>query len=384
MGAHAFLPPSSAVRWSRCALSASLEAAYPETEESPESMEGTAAHWTVQMLLQGTPAALGMQAPNGVAVTEEMLEAAEVVREDIVATLGPDFAQYLIIERRVHMPRIHPTLNWGTPDYRAWSRLNNGKLCLNIWDFKYGFGVVEVFENEQLIDYTEGCLHEAQIDGLQDQEIVVNLVVVQPRAPHRQGPVRNWRVMASDLRPYINRLANAAGAACAPNPPATPTPEGCEHCRGRHACEALQKAAFKHVAKGQHHSPLDLTPHALGLELRALERGQALVEARISGLKAQAEMSIRQGNLVPFWSLDSVPGRLAWTRPVAEVFAFGDMMGLDLRKEPDAITPTQAKAAAKRAKLPEEMFAGFSERPSGAVKLAYDDGTKARLTFTKL
>lgn len=382
MGAHAFLAPSSAFRWVRCALSASLEAAYPETEDSPSSLEGTAAHWAVQMLLQGTPAAVDVQAPNGVAVTREMLEAAELVRDDIATTLGPDWAKYLVIERPVQIPRVHPTLNWGTPDYRAWGRLNNGRLCLYVWDFKYGHGVVEAFENWQMTDYTAGLLDEAGIDGIQDQETVVEMIVIQPRAFHRQGPVRRWRVQASDLRANINRLANAASVATAPNPPATPTPEGCENCTGRHACEALRRSAYTAADKGQHYGALDLPPHALGLELRALKRAQALLDARVTGLEAQVSATIKRGTLVPFWYMDSVPGRLAWTKPAAEVFALGDMLGLDLRKPAEPITPTQAKAAAKVAKVPGEIFDAYADRPPGAVKLTADDGSKARLTFS--
>ena len=381
MSAHAFLAPSSAFRWVRCALSASLEAAYPETEASPSSLEGTAAHWVVQMLLQGTPVALGMQAPNGVAVTQEMLEAAELVRDDILATLGPDWAKYLVIERRVQIPRVHPTHNWGTPDYRAWSRLNNGRLCLRVWDFKYGHGIVEAFENWQLIDYTAGLLDEAGIDGLQDQETVVDMVVIQPRAFHRDGPVRRWRVVASDLRPYINRLTNAAGEALSPNAKATPTPEGCENCLGRHACEGLQRAAYMAADKAQQYGALELSPHALGLELRALKRAQDLLAARVSGLEAQAVASIKAGRLVPFWVMESAPGRLAWTKPAPEIFALGEMLGLKLQKDPEPITPTQAKAAAKAAKIDGALFDAYAVRPAGAAKLVADDGTKARLTF---
>ena len=381
MSAHAFLAPSSAFRWVRCALSASLEAANPETEASPSSLEGTAAHWVVQMLLQGTPVALDMQAPNGVAVTQEMLEAAELVRDDILATLGPDWAKYLVIEQRVQIPRVHPTHNWGTPDYRAWSRLNDGRLCLHVWDFKYGHGIVEAFENWQLIDYTAGLLDGAGIDGLKDQETVVDMVVTQPRAFHRDGPVRRWRVVASDLRGHINRLSNAAGVALAPNPPATPTPEGCENCLGRHACEALQRAAYHAADKGGQYGALDLSPPALGLELRALKRAQALLDARVTGIEAQAVAAIKAGTLVPFWMMESVPGRLAWTKPAPEIFALGEMLGLKLQKDPEPITPTQAKAAAKAAKIDGALFDAYAVRPAGAAKLVADDGTKARLTF---
>ena len=43
--AHAILAPSSAARWMQCGRSPSMEAAFPEEEESEAAREGTAAHW---------------------------------------------------------------------------------------------------------------------------------------------------------------------------------------------------------------------------------------------------------------------------------------------------------------------------------------------------
>lgn len=366
---HAFLPPSSAHRWVVCPASAALEAAYPETEQSPEALEGEAAHWVNQMRLAGTPPLEGKQAPNGVAVTREMLEAAE-----LVATTIGDLP--IIVEQRVNMPRIHPSHNWGTPDYRAW--VGNE---LYLADFKYGHGIVDAFENWQMIDYVNGCFEEAGVDGMRDQQIVVHMCIIQPRAFHRDGPVRWWHIKASDLRAYFNRLANAAGEATGPNPTATPTPDGCKHCRGRHACVALQRAAYGAADMGGKWGSMELPPAAAGLELRMLRRAAKQLDARITGLEAQVVAYIKTGKPVPFWILDSVPGRLEWQRPAAEVFMLGDLMGVDLRKPAEPITPTQAKAAAKAAKLPDGLFDGYSGRPAGAAKLTEDTGSKAALTF---
>ena len=378
MNEHAFLAPSSAARWVRCAMSPTLEAAYPETEASPASLEGTAAHWVVQMLLQGTPVAIDTQAPNGVAVTDEMLEAAILVQEDIVTTLGENWRQVLVIEKRVQIKRVHESANWGTPDYYAWTVLGDGRRKLIVWDFKYGHGIVEAFENWQLIDYVAGILGEAEVNGLQDQNTNVDMRVIQPRAFHRDGPVRSWLTVAADLRGHINRLSMAADDAMSVTPTASPHPVACENCRGRHACEALQRAAYFAADYGQQGSAVDLTPHALGLELRALTRAHALLEARMSGLQAQATSTIAAGKLVPFWNLESKPGNLKWTKPTAEILALGQMMGLDLAKPVDVITPAQAKKAG----LPDALCNTYAIRPTGSPKLIFDDGSKTRLTFS--
>lgn len=378
MSEHAFLAPSSAFRWVKCALAPSLEAAYPETEPSPASLEGTAAHWVVQQALAGAVVQEGAQAPNGVPVTREMLEAAELVSGHIRDTLGADWHAVLDVELRADARSIHPTHNWGTPDYTAWK-----DNTLYIWDFKFGHGIVEAFENWQMINYASGILDEIGVTGESDQSIVVEMTVIQPRAFHRDGTIRRWRCLASDLRGYFNQLRGAATRALCESPAATPTLEGCENCRGRHACEGLQRAAYLAAEKGAQFGALELSPHAMGLELRALRQARGLLDARVSGLEAQVEAAIRAGNLVPFWAMESVPGRLGWTRSADEVFALGSMLGLDLKKPPEPITPTQAKVAAKAAKLPGELFDAYSARPAGAAKLVPDDGTKARLIFNK-
>lgn len=379
MTEHAFLAPSSARRWVRCARSAGLEAAYPETEASISSLEGTAAHWAVQECLYARPPAIGAQAPNGIAVDAQMLEAAELVLDDIKTTLGENWASLLIVEQRVAIPRVHAQ-NWGTPDYRAWVRLGDGRPMLHLWDFKYGHGVVEAVENWQLIDYVAGCLSEAKITD--DQNAVVDMRIIQPRAHHRAGSIRNWKVLASDLRGQINRLAMAAEDATGVAPTASPHPVACENCKGRKACEAVQRAAYAAADKGKHYAALDLPPHALGLELRTLTDARKLLDARISGLEAEVEARAKAGTRVPFWTLESGLGSLAWTKPAAEVLVYGEMFGVNLAKETAPVTPTQAKAKFKAAKLPESLVDTYATRPTTAPKLVADDGMKARLTFS--
>ncbi len=376
MSEHAFLAPSSAHRWVHCARAPSLEAAYPETEPSIDALEGTAAHWVVEMRLRNAPVSIGAQAPNGIAVTAEMIEASAVVYADIIKVLGFNWHQRLFIETPVQIPRVHAK-NWGTPDYRAWTQLVDGSLSLTVWDFKYGYGIHEAFENWQLIDYVAGCLSEAKIDGLQEQNVIVDMRVIQPRAFHRDGPVRNWQVRASDLRGYFNRLEMGAEDATSLTPTATPHPDACKNCKGRHACEALQRSAYASAERGQHYAALDLPPHALGLELKALKKAQALLDARVSGLETEVTAKLKQGIPIPFWSLESTPGRLNWVKPASEVAAVGQMLGITLTKEPDVITPTQAKAAG----VPESIINLYATRPSGAVKLTFDNGSKAHLTF---
>lgn len=357
-----------------------MEALYPETEERPEAAEGTAAHWVFAvMLLEHRVPEVGAVAPNGMHVDAEMIEAAQVVYDDVVATLGANWRQMIVVERRTTIPRVHPQ-NWGTPDIFAWQQLPDGRWKLHVWDFKYGYKVVEAFENWQCIDYASGLISQTPLDnGVDDQKTIVSICVIQPRAPHREGTVRRWTVLASDLRGHVNRLQASAIQAMSPDAKCYPEPSACEDCRARVNCEANQRGAFRAAAMGFAAQPMDITPHALGVELRQLRRAKALLDSRVAGLEEQADSLITRGQAVSWHTMEATEGRLAWTKPIGEVLALGKMVGKDFAKPVEPITPTQAK---KLAPAFATVIDAAAARSKGGLKLVPDDGSKARRIFT--
>lgn len=374
--AHSVLAPSSAARWVACPGSVPLSLLYPEAEDSPEAREGTAAHWAFGELLAGRAIDVGLIAPNGVVLNDEMIEGAEMYVDDVLGVFGSS-GDTLRVEERVDMPSVHPQ-NWGTPD--TWAPLHDatsGKLTIYLWDYKFGHEYVDVFENWQLIDYAAGILDKLNIDGHADQFVSFVMRVVQPRSYHRDGPVREWRIGAADLRPYFNKLRNAAELAMRPDAPCTPNPE-CKHCPARHACEAFTGAAYAAADLSSRSVPLELSAAAMGLELRTLKRAQAMLDARVTGLEQAAFARLTRGERIPFFALESSPGRTVWAKPIEEVIALGQMFGKDLSK-PMAITPKQAEKAG----VDPALVALYSTAPNGALKLVADDGAKARKVFAK-
>jgi hypothetical protein len=51
-GAHSVLPPSGAAAWRRCAQWVQMNQLYPQPD-TPESLEGNAAHWVFAEMLAG-------------------------------------------------------------------------------------------------------------------------------------------------------------------------------------------------------------------------------------------------------------------------------------------------------------------------------------------
>ena len=348
-----------------------MEAAHPEQGDQEAARLGTAAHWVMEQFLNGNVMVeVDSVTPNGVMVTQEMIEGAEMIYNDVVKRVGSNWQRVIRVEQQVAMPSVS-THNWGTPDVVAWVGSD-----LHIWDYKFGHDQVEVFENWQLIDYTIGCL-EGVTQGFVPTKIT--LTVIQPRAFHSDGPVRSWSLFATEIEPYKHRLAMAADEATSDSasPQAKPTPEGCEHCTARHACVALQRAAYRGVAIAETAQASELSPQALGLEMRILYEASKLIEARRSGLETQALTLMRQAVTVPHWVLRPGTARTVWNKTDSEVIALGAMMGIDLTKPEEAITPAQAIKKG----LDATLTAAYSFKPQGALKLTIDDGSDARRTF---
>lgn len=362
---HSYLPPSGAKAWKLCALWPTMTARYPKPD-TPESAEGTAAHWAFCELFDGRQIDEGLIAPNGVMLTMEMVEGAELYVDTVHDRL-PD-GVVLCVEQPVGIKRVHADC-WGTPDTWFYDQTTR---TLEVFDYKFGHRFVDEYENEQGIAYISGILDTLQLD---DQATRVNFTVVQPRCFQRGAPVRTWSVVASDLRAHVNILTNAARLAMGDNPVATTNSE-CRDCPGRHACPALQQAAYSDAEFAYTHGAEELPPEAASLELRMMERAAERLDARISGLREAVTAYGRQGLPTPYHKLEQGYGRQQWTVGSSEAIAIGAMMGVDISK-PGVMTPKQAEKAG----VDGGVIKAYSATPMGSVKLIPCNPADARRVF---
>ncbi len=363
--AHAILAPSSAYCWVECPGSRALRQAYPEREDSSAAMEGTAAHWVFEQMLAAKrvdAVKAGQVAPNGVEVTEEMLDGAEMFCD----VVGFDHGGH--VEKRVTMAKSVHAANWGTPDFYG---LRNG--ILRVVDFKFGHRYVDEVENWQLIDYAAGAIEH--LDIRPEHETGIEFTIVQPRHFGRAGPVRTWSTNIREIAPFIQRLKDSAHSAMQDNAP-TLTGDHCRFCSGRHACEAAQKAALSVLEMSGSSIPLELPVPQAARELTSLMRAADIMQSRITGLSEQLLYAGRSGAQIPGYGVERAEGRQKWTKPVEEVIVLGQMMGIDLSK-PSVITPKQSVKKG----IPEAVVAGMSETPLGEWKLVATDPKKARKAF---
>lgn len=131
---------------------------------------------------------------EGIEAGEEMANAIQVYIDTVRPLIAK--ATKVRIEEKFHRPDLHPEY-YGTADLAAYF---SEEEVLDITDYKNGVGiVVDVEWNAQLMYYAYGLLEE--YPGVRR----VRLRIVQPRAFHPAGPVREWELSAESLCEWADK-----------------------------------------------------------------------------------------------------------------------------------------------------------------------------------
>lgn len=374
MSAHAIIAPSSLARTVQCPGSVVLSQKYAEAE-GEHAIEGTAGHWvayhyalTSMGLGAGLRPALGDAIHGGLKVDKEMIAGAEMYAEALEGFEGT-------AETLVAIPRVHAECS-GTPDFWQYSEKTK---TLRVADYKYGRRYVDVFENYQLIAYACGIIDELVASGRAVEfEIVVELMIVQPRCFHPDGPVRTWKTSATNLRPLINLAHTAAHLALGANPKTVSGPE-CLYCPARGDCKTAHVATTAILEYAHRAETMAQTGSEMGLRLLLINEALEMLKAVGSGLEEQIMSTLKGGKTVPYFKVGYSNPRETWNKPVAEVKMLGDMIGLKLTEETFAMTPKQA---IKTGKIDRAVINLYSVTPNGAAKLVPDDSLKTARIFS--
>lgn len=167
-------------------------------------------------------------------VDEDMVEAVQVYVDFFLENVGPD--DEYEIEQRVDLSNFHPDL-FGTADLVIYKP---GSQKLVVADYKHGRGVpVEVTENVQGLYYAAGAAVRGHNRGVKEVEVVI----IQPRCAHRDGPVRRWSTTPLELLEWVSDLVAAAHATEAKDAPRN-AGDWCKFCPAAPTCPAFAGAAI--------------------------------------------------------------------------------------------------------------------------------------------
>lgn len=161
-----------------------------------------------------------------------------------------DVGQIYVSPSGIHMDHDTGTLRHadGTVCWGPMFGTNDAAILLifdklTVYDYKHGQGVVvEVEDNSQEMYYALGIAHDV---GWAFDEL--ELCIIQPRAPHADGPVRRWVTTAARLRQFEAELREAAIRTADPEAPLA-AGDWCGFCPAAAFCPALAERAFSTAA----------------------------------------------------------------------------------------------------------------------------------------
>lgn len=283
-------------------------------QKSEYAAEGSAAHWLAEQCLRNGNAPLeflGCEIPmEGFTFTvdDEMVDAVEVYIEAIRsrASMGDE----LDFEVKFHLADLHDDF-YGTADCTIYKPAEKKLIVV---DFKYGKGVaVEAINNPQLLYYGYGAAKAKHNRGVGQ----VDIVVVQPRCPHPDGPVRVWETdlvtlldHAGDLVEAANRTEQADATLVAG--------EHCKFCPAAFFCPELERAVYEIVGADESESgdlylsdPTTLTPQQQAEKLKRI----GMVKSWIKRFDDFVHHEAESGRIPPGFKLVASRPTRSWKSP---------------------------------------------------------------------
>ena len=372
-------------RWTECSASPEMGELFPRPEgDSPHMLEGVAAKWLAIELLRDFKGeftlheakCIGMQAPNGVVIDKEMYQCATDFTTDVFKYVNQyGLLRSIEIGEHIDMSCIFPGVFGYCDAYVYNTKINE----LVVWQFTYRHRCVEVYEHNPLIMYAAGILDKLAVNGFDDQRLNVRLKVFQPRHFHRDGPSREWELLASDLRGYINRIEDKAHATQSEDKKCAVS-QHCINCPASHSCGAIRDTSFGMMDfVSSCHNGSTLKGDNLGNMLRLVTQGKKLFEELQNSLSAQVTAELEAGAKIGNYHTEQQYGHRRWSKDIdaEEVIMMGDLLGVDIRKPVQLDTPAQCLKKG----IDKDVIYAYSEVPMTRKALVTDEGKKARQAF---
>lgn len=355
---HARLAPSSAHRWMNCPGSIALSEGL---EESPSwfAAEGTAAHQVAERCLSGawTPSRFldTVERADGMnfTVDPEMVDGVQMYL-DVCREIMGESDEYAI-EERLDVSSIVDGV-YGTGDFVAYRQAPTRRAT--IVDLKYGRGVaVSVAANEQLLTYALGVAQRYHNRGVDE----VELVVVQPRAPHPDGPVRRWVTDIIGLHEHAMALQQAADKINSGEQELVPG-DWCQFCDATAICPALANTVEDIVGN---EDPRMYDAETLAKKMLSL----TVVKNWCAGVEKFAHAEVVRGKVLPGLKLVYKRAMRRWKNEVEAIEWMG-LMGI----EPYEKVRSPAQVEMELPRKDRRIIAELAEsRSSGTVLAPLDD-----------
>lgn len=328
-----------------------------DVEEAPggdAAKEGTAAGEYLEWLLVGKP--VQTTATNGVYIDNDIKFFIGCVDNNIKKRA----ATPVLCETRIDWQTASGI--WIKGQYDAAFVDHNGRLCIE--DLKYGWGIVEVKENWQLLSYAIG---EVIRRGQAFAEI--SLKIHQPRPHHEDGDTREWIITYAQLLEYKQKIEDRM-TALANGLRNFQTSQHCKYCKGAaEACTAFNRLFYRALEVSTEFFQDSLTEEEIARQLDQIKRAEEVIKIKHDSLVELGTSRIKKGKIIPgYVQVDKFSNR-AWKNHVSPE-TIKMMTGLDVVE-----TAFMSPAKAEKLGIGKDLVKFLTETKMTGVRLEKKDGS---------
>jgi hypothetical protein len=310
-------------------------------ESNEAAKEGTAAGQYLERLLLGLPE--HHTASNGVIFDDDMkFYTGEIAKEILSNTQS-----LVLCEEKIDWQTRSGI--WIKGKYDA-SFIRDGKLYID--DLKYGWNIVEVKENWQLLGYAIG---EIIRRGQAFTSIVLR--IHQPRPHHEDGATREWRITYDELLEYKERIEKRMDEIAAGDVSLV-TSSKCKYCPGAaESCVAFNRSLYAGIDHTLTEFKVDsLNEKDISEQLKLMDRVAEIFKIKQDSLKQLAINRIKEGKLIPDYATIEQYGNRDWKSGVTAE-SIKVLTGVDITRK-EMMSPAQAEKAG----VPKDLVSFYVDR----------------------
>lgn len=322
--------------------------------ENAAAKEGTAAGEYLQLLLERKP--IGHIASNGVYFNDEMAFYTLPIAEDI----NDRATTQVLCETRIDWQTRSGIWIKGSYDYSFVDK--RGYLCIE--DLKYGWGIVEVKENWQLIAYAIG-----EIIRRGEAFSHISFKIHQPRPHHEDGSTREWILTYAELLEYKEKIENRM-TELANGRKDFQTSDKCKYCKGAaEACPAFSRLFYRALEVSTEFVQDSLTNQEIANQLDQVKRALEVIKIKSDSLVELGNFRIKKGEIIPGYIQVQQKTNREW-KPGISPESIKLMTGKDIM-EKSIMSP----AKAEKLGVSKELVKQLSETRLSGMKLEKKNGT---------
>lgn len=325
----------------------------PEQESGAPAEEGTAAGELLERMLLGKD--IPAQARNGVYFNDEMRFHVKPIMEEINANRSSE----VLCEQRIDWQSRSGVWVRGSYDI---SYIRDGHLYVD--DLKYGWGIVEVRENWQLLGYAIGECIRRQVHF---PKIVLR--IHQPRPHHEDGSTREWVLTYDELLAYKEKIDSRLEQIAAGYNQLN-TGKQCRYCPAvAEHCPAFNRLFYRAIEVSTEFVQDKIDETELARQLDQSARAAEVLKIKSDSLNQLAVQRTKAGKVIPGYVTEERYGDRKWKDGISpEVVKV--LTGKDITE-----TVMLSPAKAEKLGVPKEFVNSLVDRYFLGQKLVKKDAT---------